>query len=51
MVSIEDMKDCIQEWMAQSTSPTVLSRIYAEIFCELNRQLDICMDCLTEQEE
>lgn len=46
MVSIDDMKSCIQEWMGQALLPSDLARIYADISLELERQLDICMGCL-----
>lgn len=47
MVTIDEMKECIQEWMGQTRAPVELARTYAEIYRELDRQLEICMDCLT----
>lgn len=48
MVSIEDMKDMIQEWMAQELCPVDLGRTYAEVLCELNKQFEFCMDSLVD---
>ena len=48
MVSIEDMKSIIQEWMAQELSPVDLGKTYAEVLCELNKQFEYCMNSLVE---
>ena len=44
MVDIEDMKGCIQEWMAQELSAVNLAKTYAECKGELDRQLEYCME-------
>jgi len=50
MVDIEDMKSCIQEWMAQGPSAVCLAKTYAEIRTELDKQLEFCMTVFTEPE-
>ncbi len=49
-VSIEDMQDMIQEWMAQATTPVDLAKVYAAIMQETNWQLEFVMKILMEDE-
>lgn len=49
MTSIEDMKSCIQEWMAQSLSAVELAQTYAECKEELDRQMEFCMGNFTNE--
>ena len=51
MVSIEDMHELIQEWMAQPISAVELAETYAAIRMELDKQLPICMDEFTGKGE
>ena len=39
MVSEEEMKSCIQEWMAQALCIEDLAKIYAAIISETDKQL------------
>ena len=39
MVGKDDMKSCIQEWMAQALNIEDLAKIYATIVSETDRQL------------
>ena len=39
MVSDEEMRSCIQEWMAQALCIEDLSKIYATIISETDKQL------------
>ena len=39
MVSEEEMKSCIQEWMAQALCIEDLAKIYAVIISETDKQL------------
>ena len=43
MISIDEMKLRIQEWMAQPLSAIELAYTYAEIKAELEKQLEFCM--------
>ena len=49
MISIDDMKSCIQEWMAQELSAVDLAKTYAEIKMELDKQLEYCMAGFVEE--
>lgn len=49
MVSHEDMKSCVQEWMAQELSAVDLAKTYAEIRAELDKQLEYCMEHFTKE--
>lgn len=49
MTSIEDMKSCIQEWMAQPLSAVELAQTYAECKEELDRQMEYCMGSFTKE--
>ena len=49
MVSIDDMKTCIQEWMAQELTAVDLAKTYAEIRAELDKQLEVCMAEFTKE--
>ena len=40
MVSTDDMKSCIQEWMAQALCIEDLAKIYATIISETDKQLE-----------
>lgn len=40
-ISIDEMKECIQEWFEQANSPVELAMIYADCKMELDKQL-IC---------
>ena len=40
MVSEEEMRSCIQEWMAQALCIEDLSKIYATIINETDKQLE-----------
>ena len=40
MVSVDDMKSCIQEWMAQALCIEDLAKIYATIINETDKQLE-----------
>ena len=51
MTSIEDMRTCIQEWMAQELTAVNLAKTYAEIRIELDKQLEVCMEGFTEEGE
>ena len=51
MVSLEDMQECVQEWMAQPLSAVELAETYAAIRLELEKQLHVCMDELTGKGE
>ncbi len=44
----EEMKSCIQEWMAQALDAVELAKTYAEIKQELDLQLEFCMSELLE---
>lgn len=44
MVEIDEMKSCIQEWMAQPLSAIKLARLYSELKAELEKQLEFCME-------
>lgn len=50
-ISIEDMQGMIQEWMAQAITPVELAKIYVAIIQESDRQLEIVMGYLMEDEE
>ena len=39
MVSMDDMRSCIQEWMAEALCIEDLSKIYATIISETDKQL------------
>ena len=39
MISEEDMRSCIQEWMAQALGIEDLAKIYAIIISETDKQL------------
>ena len=39
MISEEEMRSCIQEWMAQALCIEDLAKIYATIISEVDRQL------------
>lgn len=39
MISEEDMRSCIQEWMAQALDIEDLAKIYATIISETDKQL------------
>jgi len=49
MVSIDDMKSMIQEWMAQELSAVELAKTYAECRAELDKQLEYCMAQFTQE--
>ena len=51
MTSIDDMKSCIQEWMAEALSAVELAKTYAEVRSELDKQLEYCMDEFTRKEQ
>lgn len=51
MTSIDNMKSCIQDWMAQPLSAVDLAQTYAECMAELNRQLEYCMRIFTQEEQ
>lgn len=51
MVSIDEIKSCIQEWMAQPLTAVELAKTYAEIKLELEKQLEYCMTSLCEEGE
>jgi hypothetical protein len=51
VTSIEDMRTCIQEWMAQELTAVNLAKTYAEIRIELDKQLEVCMEGFTEEGE
>ena len=40
MVSTDDMKSCIQEWMAQALCIEDLAKIYTTIISETDKQLE-----------
>ena len=40
MVSADDMKSCIQEWVAQALCIEDLAKIYATIISETDKQLE-----------
>ncbi|MFV0413320.1 MAG: hypothetical protein ACK5L3_08630 [Oscillospiraceae bacterium] len=48
MVELEEMKEVLQEWMAQPTSQAELARLYGELRMELEKQLDYCMEAKAE---
>ena len=50
VITIDEMKECIQEWMAQCTSPINLAMTYAECKAELDYQLRFCMSMFYEGE-
>lgn len=39
MISEEEMRSCIQEWMAQALCIEDLAKIYATIISEIDKQL------------
>lgn len=49
MVSEEDMKSMIQEWMCQALSIEDLAKIYALIISETNIQLNYISEQLEEK--
>ena len=48
MVSVDDMKSMIQEWMAQELTISDLSRTYTEVRIELDKQLEYCINSFIE---
>ena len=48
MITIDEMKECIQEWMAQCASPINLAMTYAECKAGLDYQLRFCMNMFYE---
>lgn len=50
IVTIDEMKSCIQEWFVQPVDAVTLAKVYAEVLEEINYQLEYRMKCLTEKE-
>ena len=48
MISEEDMRSCIQEWMAQALDIEDLAKIYATIINETDKQLSYVAEQITK---
>ena len=48
MISEEDMRSCIQEWMAQALDIEDLAKIYATIISETDKQLSYMDEQITK---
>ncbi len=48
MVSIEDMKLCIQEWFAQEYTLIGLTNLYVEVRMEIDKQLEYMTNSIGE---
>ena len=48
MISEEDMRSCIQEWMAQALDIEDLAKIYATIISETDKQLSYMAEQITK---
>ncbi|PXV85113.1 hypothetical protein C8E03_11937 [Lachnotalea glycerini] len=51
MYSVEDMKQCIQEWFTDCSDPIEVARTYAEIEKETEKQLVFMLDTFTVSNE
>ena len=49
MVEKDEMRSCIQEWMAQALDIEDLAKIYATIISETEKQLSYMSEQLTNQ--
>ena len=49
MISEEDMRSCIQEWMAQALDIEDLAKIYATIISETDKQLSYMIEQLAHK--
>ena len=49
MVENDEMRSCIQEWMAQALDIEDLAKIYATIISETEKQLSYMSEQLTNQ--
>lgn len=50
MVSVEDMKGCIQEWFAEALSTEDLREVYYAVRAEADKQFDYMVIELTKQQ-
>ena len=41
----------IQDCLADQLSPVLLAEAYADLREECNRQLEICMNCMTDEQD
>ena len=48
MISEEDMRSCIQEWMGQALGVEDLAKIYATIISETDKQLSYMAEQITK---
>lgn len=48
MISEEEMRSCIQEWMAQALGIEDLAKIYATIISETDKQLSYMAEQITK---
>ena len=48
MISEEDMRSCIQEWMEQALDIEDLAKIYATIISETDKQLSYMAEQITK---
>ena len=51
MFSVDDMKDCIQEWFSEALTPVEVAKTYHTIAHEAEQQLAYTMGTLTENEK
>lgn len=49
MISEEDMRSCIQEWMAQALGIEDLAKIYATIISETDKQLSYMSEQIAKE--
>ena len=49
MISKEDMRSCIQEWMAQALCIEDLGKIYATIISETDKQLSYMSEQIAKE--